>query len=141
MSNNISHFKIERFIIKVLILKLYNCFNSFFFFIKIAILTPHRTFKRVSRCHLLFGAYLSAAKTIFEEQGALNSASAFSRNVTNSFIIVLIFCELTRAKESSIALLRIETSGSFKHSKMVVRCLCTAEVSTCTVLRRVFRAT
>uniref|UniRef100_A0A224Y1K1 Uncharacterized protein n=1 Tax=Panstrongylus lignarius TaxID=156445 RepID=A0A224Y1K1_9HEMI len=35
----------------------------------------------------------------------------------------------------------MDTSGSFKHSKIVVLCLCTALVSTCTVLSKVFKAT
>lgn len=149
-------------------------------------LTATKTFSKVSKCHLLFGANRSAASTILLEHGALNSWSAFSKNINNSLIIVRIFWELTKANESSIALLRIETSGSkthfkrlhyqslfcyvfnywnnnhrilllificakksyqqkyyspFKHSSIVDLCLCTAEVSTCTVLSRVFKAT
>lgn len=71
----------------------------------------------------------------------MNSGSDFSKKVSISFIIVRIFCVLTKANDNSIALFLIETSGSFKHSKIVERCLCTADVSMWTVFNNVFKAT
>lgn len=100
-----------------------------------------RTLSNVSKCHFLSGAKRSAASTIFDEHTALNSGSDRSRNMSNSLIITLILLPLTRAKLNSIARRRIDTSGSFKHSRIVERCLCTALVSKNTVFSNVFNAT
>lgn len=77
-------------------------------------LTLMNTLNRVSKCHLLEGAYLSAARTMALEQCALNSASDRSRNVRSSFIMLRMFCPLMSANESSMARRRIDTSGSLK---------------------------
>lgn len=104
-------------------------------------LTAIRTLNCVSRCHRMFGEYRSAAKIIPELHWALNSASDFSKKSSSSLVIVRIFWLLIRANDSSIARRRIDTSGSLRHSKIVVRCRWTADVSACTVLNNVFNAT
>jgi len=75
-------------------------------------LTATRTLSNVSKCHRLLGAKRSADKTMFDEHWALNSGSVFSRNSSNSFIIVRMLLELTSAKLSSRALRLMDTSGS-----------------------------
>ena len=76
-------------------------------------LTATRTLSNVSKCHRLLGAKRSADKTMFDEHWALNSGSVFSRNSSNSFIIVRMLLELTSAKLSSRALRLMDTSGSW----------------------------
>jgi len=75
-------------------------------------LTATRTLSNVSKCHRLLGAKRSADKTMFDEHWALNSGSVFSRNSSNSFIIVRMLLELTSAKLSSRARRLMDTSGS-----------------------------
>ena len=69
-------------------------------------LTEVRTLRIVSICHRLLGANFSATVIILEAVYCLNSTSDLSRNVNNSFIMLLILLVLTRAKLSSIALLK-----------------------------------
>ena len=69
-------------------------------------LTEVRTLRMVSICHRLLGANFSATVIILDAVYCLNSISDLSRNVNNSFIMLLILLVLTRAKLNSIALLK-----------------------------------
>ena len=100
--------------------------------LSVAPLTAMMTLRSVSMCHLMLGANCSAAVTHLDEHTALNSGSAFSRNARSSFIIVRTLPALTSAKESCMALRLMVMSSSLRHSRMVVRCLCTAWLSWCT---------
>ena len=64
------------------------------------------TFNTVSTCHLLLGAYLSAANTILEAASALKSSSQLTMNSRSSLIIPLTLFSLISAKLSSIARLK-----------------------------------
>ena len=94
-------------------------------------LTATRTLSNVSKCHRLLGAKRSADKTMFDEHWALNSGSVFSRNSSNSFIIVRMLFGLTSAKLSSRALRLIDTSGSCtQQSNATIQQLCTYVIYT-----------
>lgn len=95
----------------------------------------------VSTCHLLFGAYRSAAINIWVVIACLNSVSAISRNARSSRIKGRTLSELIRAKERSSARLRMEMSGSRRHSRIVFRWRWTALGSRETTLFSVFNAT
>ena len=89
-------------------------------------LTATRTLSNVSKCHRLLGAKRSADKTMFDEHWALNSGSVFSRNSSNSFIIVRMLLEFTSAKLSSRALRLMDTSGScMQKINATIQQLCT----------------
>ena len=60
-----------------------------------------------------------------EAHADLNSTSeVFSMKAIKSLLIETKFLALMSAKQSSMALFWMETSGSFKQSRMVARCLC-----------------
>lgn len=111
-------------------------------------LTVVRTFIMVSMCHLLFGEYLqckiqsmrlhaqwqrgllfdaagssyfSAAKKISEVMYDLNSKSALTRKVSSSFIMPRMLLEFTRAKDNSIARLKIK--GNVMYYTAVCNCV------------------
>ena len=84
------------------------------------------TVRTVSMCQRLLGLCFSAATRELVAMNDLNSGSATSRKANTSFMMVRMLFLLTRAKESSSARRRIETSLSFRQSRMVLRCRWTA---------------
>lgn len=68
--------------------------------------TVVNTFKMVSICHRLLGAYLSATPMMLDVVYCLNSTSQDSRKSSNSFIMLLTLLEFTSAKLNSTARLQ-----------------------------------
>ena len=76
----------------------------------------------VSICQRLLGLCFSAATRALVAIYDLKSASAKSKKLIISFIMVRILFLLIRANDSSRARRRIEISLSLRQSRMVVRC-------------------
>lgn len=99
-----------------------------------------RTFTIVSMYHFLLGAYFSTAIQIFALKGPLNSSSETNKQFKDSLTIYLRLFSLMIVKVNSSARLRMEMSGSFRHSIIVFLWRCTAFASILTTYQSVSKA-
>ena len=95
----------------------------------------------VDTCQRLSGAWRCTSAQILLVRSALNSVSATSRYCSSSDASVVMLLSLTRPYTSSSARRRMLMSLSLTHSTMVLRCRCTAAVSTATTVDSVLSAT